>query len=303
MTQPPLLRPGDKIGICAPARKISQAEILPCLTQIRAWGYEVVQSSYLFSEHHQFAGTDDIRIQAVNEMFADPTIRAIIFARGGYGCHRVIEHLDWEPLVLNPKWLIGFSDTTLLAGAAFRKNILSIHGPLGICFGWPNYEANIQALKNIISEDPSSPMLATAQKSNRNGIAQGKLIGGNLSMLHNMIGTPYEFEYGGNILILEEVDEYVYHVDRMLQHLNQAGRLKHLAGLVVGSFSKMKDNDIPFGMDVKEIINSIVDKYDFPVAFDFPIGHESLNHPWIVGRNARLSVDSQTASLSYTNNA
>jgi muramoyltetrapeptide carboxypeptidase len=299
MQAPHYLKPGDVVGICAPARKISPAEIAPCISMLEGKGLRVKPAGNLFATHHQFAGTDEQRAQDLNALIHDKEVKAIVFARGGYGCLRIIQQVDWTALKKHPKWLVGFSDVTVLNAAAAKHGIQSLHAPLGICFGWADYAVNLEQTVATLMGTPTEIAYATTAADHVPGVGAGQLIGGNLSLLNNLMGTPYDYDYNGAILFIEELDEYLYHIDRMLQHLRLSGRLANLAGLIVGGFDQLKDNETPFGRTYREIVLDAVQAYHFPVAFDFPVGHGKQNLPLMVGRQAQLVVMPGSVRLAY----
>jgi muramoyltetrapeptide carboxypeptidase len=302
MIRPPYLKAGDTVTIVSTARKISRAELKPAVDIIESWGLKVKFGKNLFKSDRQFAGTDAERLADIQAALNSNTSAAVFFARGGYGTVRIIDRLDWKRFRKNPKWLIGFSDITVIHSHVHKHaEAESIHAPL--VFSLPKSNANClnvirdtlfgQSLRYTMSK-PSPG----AGKLNRPGNARGQLVGGNLSILHNLSGTPSDIETGGKILFLEDLDEYLYHIDRMMMQMKRSGKLASLAGLIVGSMTEMKDNDIPFGKSAEEIIAEAVEEYSYPVFFGFPAGHIPNNYPLIFGREVRLSVGAKL-SLSF----
>jgi len=291
-TTPPFLQPGDLIAIAAPARKISSEELRPCLERIRAEGFEYYYNPRLFAQHHQFGGTDAERTADMNELLANPAVKAILFARGGYGCLRIVDQIKWSVLQKNPKWLVGFSDLTVFLQTAFLHKVESLHAPLAINFmGQDTEEKSLHRVFQVLRGERMNYFYSSTQAIHRNGKASGKLVGGNLTLVHNLIGTPSDIDMTGCILFLEDVDEYLYHLDRMVLHLKRSGKLAQLNGLIVGGFTKLKDNEQPFGMNYVEIIREAVREYAYPVCFDFPAGHQSVNDPLVMGRIVELEVN------------
>lgn len=289
MNTPPLLVPGSKIGIVAPARKVSPEEMQPAIDQLHQWGFEVAKGMYLYEQDHQFAGTDQQRWADLQMMLDDASVNAVLFARGGYGCARIIDKLDFTRFMRSPKWLIGFSDFTALHSHVNRHcKIETMHAPMA--FNFPTTPAPVlDKLKQLltghtVSYDMSPSIL------NRLGKVQGELVGGNLSLLYAMAGTDSDLLTKGKILFLEDLDEYLYHIDRMMINLKRTQKLSHLKGLVVGGMSAMRDNTIPFGKSAEEIILDAVKEYDYPVCFGMPAGHVTDNHPLVLGRKIKLSV-------------
>lgn len=291
MIFPSFLQPGDRIRIVAPAGNVSKEKVLPGIELLRETGYEVVVGRHVFGRHFQYAGTDEERLADLQEAFNDHQTKAIICARGGYGSVRIIEKLDFAPLLKHPKWLAGFSDVTILHTVLNKLPLASVHGAMpGSFLENKKPGKSFQSLMEALTSGHSQVEME-ANSFNRAGKASGELVGGNLSLLYNLQGTPWQLDTRGKILFLEDVAEYLYHLDRMMQNLRLSGQLKGLSGLVVGGFSEMKDNDSPFGKSVFEIIREAVHQYNYPVCFDFPAGHIPKNISLILGGSYDLIVD------------
>ena len=295
---PSALQPGQRVAIVSPARKISAAELAPAIATLESWGLEVVLGETIAGDHHQFAGDDDLRRRDFQHQLDDPSIRAILCARGGYGTARIVDALDFSRFARQPKWVAGFSDITVLNSHLLRLGCASIHGVMPVLFHQAGGEAALESLRRALFGETTLPLVAAAHPLNRPGTATGELVGGNLSLLHTITGTASQASFAGRILFLEDLDEYLYHIDRMLLHLHRSGQLAGLAGLVVGHFSQMRDNAVPFGSAAEEIINAYAQLYDFPVGYGFPVGHEADNMALVVGSNARLMVDASGARLT-----
>jgi muramoyltetrapeptide carboxypeptidase len=290
MIQPPYLVKGDKIGIVSPARSITFEEVHPAIRFFQRHDLEVVLGTHVFSKHHQFAGTDLQRSRDMQQMLDDDSIRAIVCSRGGYGTVRIIDSLDFTRFRENPKWIVGYSDITVLHAHIHRiLGIETLHATMPVNMKNDRGDEAMHTLVKALSGEALAYSYPTPPLS-REGRAEGLLTGGNLSILHNLMGTVSEPETAGKILFLEEVDEYLYHIDRMMVNLGRAGKLAGLRGMVVGGLSKMNDNAIPFGKSAAEIIAGAVKDYNFPVCFDFPAGHLDANMAMIMGRKVRLSV-------------
>lgn len=287
MTSPPYLIKGDKIGIVASARKISREELKPSTDILTSWGLEVVLGKNLFNDNHQFSGTDNERAEDLQTMLDDTSIKAIISARGGYGTVRIIDLLRFDTFKKHPKWIIGYSDITVLHSHIHQLGIKTIHGTMPINF-LKNQEAT-ETLRKTLFNEPFDYTF-DSHPLNRKGTAQGELIGGNLSLLVALSGSSSEMDTKGKILFIEDLDEYLYHVDRMMMNLKRAGKLSELAGLIVGGMTEMKDNAIPFGKSAEEIIMDAVKDYQFPVCFNFPAGHCDRNLSLILGREVKMKV-------------
>jgi muramoyltetrapeptide carboxypeptidase len=291
MKTPPYLKKGDRIAIVSPARKISPAEAEPAINMFRAWGLEVVEGEHLYASYNQFAGSDDQRKSDMQRMLDDGSIRAIVSSRGGYGTVRIIDNLDFSRFVQNPKWIIGFSDVTVLHSHIHRHyNIETLHAIMPVnfkdkCESNPSLNSLRKALfgKELAYRYPAGPL-------SRKGSCKGQLIGGNLSILYSLTNTNSDIDTNGKILFIEDVDEYLYHIDRMMMNLRRSGKLEGLAGLIVGSMTKMHDNEIPFEKTVTEIIAEAVEDYPYPVCYNFPAGHVDDNRALILGREVTLEV-------------
>jgi muramoyltetrapeptide carboxypeptidase len=296
---PPYLMPGDTVAITCPAKKLPH-NINDAVKLLESWGLKVILGETVNASWNQFAGTDDVRATDMQQFLNNPEVKAIFAARGGYGTIRIIDKLDFNSFQEHPKWIIGFSDITVLHShvqAVF--GIESIHGqmPLTIPDGSkPSLESLRKALFN---EDLEYNY--TSGIPNKIGESTGILIGGNLTLLVMMAGSSSEQDYTDKILFLEDVGEYLYSLDRMMWNLKRASKLDNLKGLIVGSFTEMKDNDIPFGQSAEEIIMSHVAEYDYPVCFNFPAGHINDNQALILGRKVKMTVQNKEVNLIYTN--
>ena len=292
------LQPGDKIALISTARKVSSEEMQPAITVLQSWGLEVILGQTIGADFHQFAGPDELRLKDLQRFLDDASVKAILCARGGYGTARILDKLDFSKFAQNPKWVIGFSDVTALHAHLYKLGFESLHAIMPILFPREGSEAAIESLRKILFGEVIS-YEAPAHPFNKLGTAEGDLVGGNLSILHTIIGTKSDFDYAGKILFLEDLDEYLYHLDRMLVHLDRCGKLENLAGLIIGHMSDMKDNTIPFGQNAYEIIREHTAKYNSPVCFDFPVGHEAHNLALVCGRRVRLEVGESGSWLRY----
>jgi muramoyltetrapeptide carboxypeptidase len=295
MIIPQYLKSGDKVGVVATAKVVDKANTLYGIDMLKQWGLNVEVGLYVFEKYFQFAGTDEQRTEDLQRMIDDPEIKAIFMVRGGYGSTRIIDRIDYAPLVKNPKWICGFSDITAFHLHLYHLGIASFHAPMPSFFhaldqqSLNRYQSMLLGNMDIMRVRP--------HHLNKKGKATGKLVGGNLSMICHTIGTPSEIETEGNLLFFEDIGENLYRIDRMLVQLKRAGFLQHLAGLIVGQFSDMEDNEDSFGLNAFEIIHSHISAFDYPVAFDFPIGHTSTNFALPVGLEATLIVDEKAVQL------
>ena len=295
---PPALLAGQRVALVSPARKISAAELAPAIATLQSWGLDVELGESIAGEHHQFAGDDDLRRRDFQRQLDDPGIRAILCARGGYGTARIVDGLDFTGFRAAPKWVAGFSDVTVLNSHLLALGQASIHGVMPVLFHQPGGEQALETLRRALFGEAFQPIEVPAHPLNRPGTATGALVGGNLSLLQTITGTASQAGFAGRILFLEDLDEYLYHIDRMLLHLHRSGQLAGVAGLVVGQFSDMRDNAVPFGSTAYEIIDRYTRLYDFPVGYGFPVGHEADNRALVVGQTVTLAVDGAGARLT-----
>ena len=295
--RPSALQKGDQIGIISTARKISKEELKFAKNTLEYWGLKVVFGNNLFQEYNQFAGSDLQRSADLQQMIDNPDIKAIICARGGYGTVRILDLIDFSDLKANPKWIAGYSDVTALHSTLHNLNITSLHSTMPINFS-DNTKTSLESLKQILFGNLISYNFPR-HKLNRIGHAKGKVVGGNLSIIYSLLGSNTDINTDGKILFLEDLDEYLYHVDRMMMNLKRNGKLSKLAGLIVGGMSNMNDNTIPFGKSAIEIIAESVSEYDYPIAFNFPAGHIDNNNTIILGQNANLTIDRKNSNLTF----
>lgn len=296
-TTPPFLKPGDCIGIIAPARKISAGELNPAINQLESWGFKVKLGKHVYSESNQFAGTDEERASDMQQMLDDSEVKAIIAARGGYGSVRIIDKLNFSRFDRSPKWIAGFSDITVFhSHIQTHLGIETLHCTMP--FNFSKDAESTELLKKALLGELNKYTIE-AHPLNRKGKGAGILCGGNLSVLYSLAATFSDIDTEDKILFLEDVDEYLYHIDRMMMQLKRAGKLSHLSGLIVGGFSEVKDNAVPFGKTVEQIILDAVQEFDYPVCFGFPAGHGLKNFPLYLGRKVELIVDEKKVSLSF----
>ncbi|MCR4680624.1 MAG: LD-carboxypeptidase [Bacteroidales bacterium] len=278
MIIPPYLKRGDTVAIAAPARKISLEEIRPAVHMLQEASFNVYYDDRLFAQQNQFAGDEQTRAGYIQELLDSPAVNAIWFARGGYGSARIIDLLDFSAFKQHPKWLVGYSDITVFH-AHINKNydIATLHAtmPINVHEGEREIAAN-QSLLAALTGQPLHYKLYT-HPLNKPGYFEAPIIGGNLSVLYSLMGSPSDIDTDGKILFIEDLDEYLYHIDRMMTNLERSGKLDHLAGLIVGHMSDMHDNTIPYGKTAEEIVAEHCARHDFPVIFNFPAGHEADN--------------------------
>lgn len=303
MYQPATLLKGDKIGIISPAGKIDPEKVGVAVSKFEDSGYKVVLGNHVFDEENQFAGSDINRLCDFQLMLDDPEIKAILCARGGYGSIRILEHLDFDLFLRNPKWIIGYSDITVFH--SYLNNLLgveSLHATMPINFSSDKDENySISTLFQSLTGNLENYKIPS-HKLNRIGITEGEIIGGNLSILYSLRGTAMDFETHGKILFIEDIGEELYHLDRMMQNLKMGGKLSELQGVVVGGMSDMKAGDPDFGKTAYEIILESIENYSYPVVFDFPAGHIKENWALPFGKFLRLDVSEKSAEFIWDKN-
>lgn len=298
MLFPPLLVSGCRVAVAASARRIRDQDLEEGLARFRAWNLQFEFAPALSSPQHSYlAGTDDERRRDLQFFLDRSDLSAILCARGGYGTTRIIDQLDFTAFRRHPKWIIGFSDVTALHLRLQREEIASIHGSMPIQFRSLEHHESLASLVTCAFEGQFR-LSADVHQRNRQGIAQAFLTGGNLSLVVDSLGTRDEIQTAGKILLLEEIDEYHYKLDRMLVHLRRAGKLDHLAGLAIGHLTDMKETELPFGETCEEIVRHHVSQFSYPVAFGLPFGHAVPNRSWIVGAKAELQVTANGTTLT-----
>jgi muramoyltetrapeptide carboxypeptidase len=293
--KPSFLKPGDTIGLCAPARKVSREEMADGIAMLKSQGYEVLEAPNLYSEYHQFSGTEEQRAADFQGFLDNPEVKAIICARGGYGCVRFIDRIDFTEFKKHPKWIIGFSDVTVFHSHVIKHfGIATMHAPM--LFNYSKDRINEEAASHFLKMLTGTPIRyqystpEDIRKFNRKGSCTGELVGGNLSILYSLAGSESDIDTTGKILFLEDLDEYLYHIDRMMQQLKRSGKIKGLKGLIIGGMNDMRDNTIPYGKTAEEIITEALEGTDFPVCFGFPAGHIPRNLSLIFGTEVTLEV-------------
>lgn len=301
---PAFLKPGDRIGVLAPASIVKYEDVLPGIKLFtEQWGLEVVEGKTLRTSFNQFSASDEDRLTDMQQMLDDPSIKAIIAARGGYGCSRIVDSLNFDSFLQTPKWIVGFSDLTAFLSRTFQLGFASIHAPMAKTITCAGAELAGESLRQMLfGEMPAYEI--PAHPLNRSGHATAQVVGGNLCLLAHMIGSDTETDTDGKILFIEDINEYLYNLDRMMIQLKRSGKLAKLAGLVVGQFTDMKDNNSPtFGKDSYQIIEEHVAAFGYPVCYDFPVGHVGDNRAMGVGMEAALSVDDDSVQLRFLSNS
>ena len=295
---PPYLKKGDTIGIVCPSGTLSAKKAATCIETLEAWGYKVKIGKTLGTQHHYFSATDEARAADLQEMLDDKNVQAVLCGRGGYGMSRIIDLLDFKTFKKHPKWVIGFSDITLLHNHCTQAlKIASLHAPMAGAFN--NGQSNnewVLSLKHALQGKKANYKAAT-HTYNKFGKATGKLVGGNLTLVAHAVGTVSGLQTKNAILFLEDIGEYKYNIDRMMLQLKRSGMLKNLAGLVVGGFTQTKDSDPAFGATVYQIIEAAVAAYNYPVCYDFPVSHDKENYAIKHGMEYALEVTAKKVNL------
>jgi muramoyltetrapeptide carboxypeptidase len=303
--KPPYLKKGDTIGITAPAGFITQEEIQPAMAVMQSWGYTMAVGDTIGKKDFTFGGTDEERLNDLQKMLDDPKIKAIMCARGGYGAIRIVDRLTWNRFNANPKWVIGFSDITVLHSHIHTKLLTaSIHSKMTNSFpdDWNTAEPiqieTIISIQDALSGKKMS-YSAVPNPNNKEGVADGVLVGGNLKTLETLSGTASDLNTDGKILFVEDTGEYLYSIDRMFWNLKRTGKLSNLKALVVGGFKvKADDPGEEFGRTIEQIVLEKVSSYGYPVCFDFPVGHQKNNFALKCGVKHRLSIEENEVSLT-----
>lgn len=302
MIKPPRLKQNDTVGIVAPARSITVEEVETAIAIFKEWGLQVKQGKHLYSQYHQFAGKDKERAADFQEMVNNPEVRAIFCARGGYGTIKIMEHLDLEPLRNDPKWIVGFSDITVLHSCLNQHyGIQTLHAPMPVNLTRDSQKTEaIQMLNKALFEGSIEFSWETKTSTLPPEPLRGTLTGGNLSVLYSLSGTQYDVKTHEKILFIEDLDEYLYHIDRMLMNFKHSGKLDHIKALLVGGMTEMNDNKTPFGFTAEHIIKNITESYPFPVLYNLPSGHIPQNHPLFMGGEVVIErVEDSRAQIRF----
>jgi muramoyltetrapeptide carboxypeptidase len=299
ITIPPYLQKGDTIGIVCPAGYMPYEKAKTCIETLQRWGFKVSVGKTLGNQFNYFSGTDEERLNDLQSMLDDKEAKAILCGRGGYGLSRIIDDINFKHFKKNPKWIIGYSDITLLHAHLLSKfKIASLHSPMASAFNNDGAENEfVQSLKHALT-GKRYHYSCDPHPLNKNGVGEGELVGGNLSLLVHLIGTASDVDTKNKILFLEDIGEYLYNIDRMMIQLKRSGKLSKLAGLIIGGFTEMKDTTIPFGQDAYSIIHDKLKEYDYPVCFDFPVSHTERNYALKVGVSHKLNVTKNRVILT-----
>lgn len=294
---PPYLKKGDTVAIVATARKIDASTLQPGIKLLESWGLKVILGKTIGLEQSQLAGADWQRATDFQEMVDDPSVKAIWAAKGGYGTVRIVDRIDFSNFKKNPKWIVGFSDVTVLHSHINRLGFGTLHAMMAISAPSATTAAKESLRKALFGEKLSYTI--PHHSFNKVGKAKGELVGGNLSVLYSIQGSNSAVDLTNKILFLEDLDEYLYHIDRMMMNLKRNGSLKNLKGIIIGGMTSMNDNDIAWGKDALEIIQDIVKDLDIPVAYNFPAGHIKDNRALILGKSITLEVNEKETKVIF----
>ena len=297
MITPPYLQKGDTVALLATARKNIDDNLKPTIDLLHSWGLEAVVGSTIGLDYHQLAGTDEQRAADFQKQLDNPNIKAIWCVRGGYGTVRMLDLLDFTKFKQHPKWIIGFSDVTVLHNHLNTMGYKSLHGIMPVTVPRATPEA-VSSLKASLFGEPVSYSISPTPM-NRLGNATGELVGGNLSILYSLLGSPSAIDCKDKILFIEDLDEYLYHIDRMMMNLKRNGCIENLKGIIIGGMTSMKDNEVPWGKNALEIIDDVTKKYNIPVIFNFPAGHIRDNRALIMGNTVSMEVTATGSTLTF----
>lgn len=302
MIVPPYLQKNDTIGIVCPSGYMPKENFQTCINTLQEWGFNVKLGSTPGKQFHYFSGTDQERANDLQQMLDDADVKAILCARGGYGLSRIIDKLNFKKFVKQPKWIIGFSDITILHAHIFQQyKIATLHAPMAAAFNDAEYKNEyVLSLKDALL-GKTSVYSVNRNPLDREGECEGKLVGGNLALVAHLVGSASSFNTKNKILFLEDIGEYFYNIDRMLIQLKRAGMLDKLSGLIFGGFTDMKDTTIPFGQNIDDILQHHVKEYDYPVCYNFPVSHAKENYALKVGVKHRLVITNSSVQLKELN--
>jgi muramoyltetrapeptide carboxypeptidase len=298
-TLPKFLKPGNRVAISATARGIDAKDLRPIVQFLQSLKLEVVLCETIDQYFGQLSGTIASRTNALQKLLDDSNLHAIVFARGGYGTIQIIDNLNWELFNQHPKWIVGFSDlTALLCDLQHYTSSISVHGPMGST--WPKTSPEAQlSLRDLLLGNRLPDLSFPIHPANQGEAMSGILTGGNLSVLYSLSGSPSQVRPTGHILFLEDLDEYLYHIDRMMRNLSRSGWLEGLNGLLIGSFTDMHDHEVPYGKDAVEILSEIADQHRLPIIFGTPAGHQPHNFPLLMGAPVNISTSDHQTHLTY----
>ena len=297
MKIPPYLKKGDTVAIVCTARKFFPEDAKPAIDLLESWGLKVKLGKTIGLDSCQLGGTDTERAADFQEQLDNDNVKAIWCARGGYGTVRIIDMIDFSKFKKHPKWVMGFSDVTVLHNHLNTMGYKSIHGTMPVSIATTAPES-IETLKTVLFGEKLSYEIDPSPM-NRFGKATGELVGGNLSILYSLLGSKSAIDCTDKILFIEDLDEYLYHIDRMMMNLKRNGCLESIKGIIVGGMTKMKDNDIPWGKNANEIVQNVTQKYNIPILYNFPAGHVHDNRALIMGNTVSIDVNENCNTVVF----
>lgn len=299
MKIPAYLKKGDTVAIVCTARKFTAEEAQPAIELLKSWGLKVKLGTTIGLDNFQLGGSDTERTEDFQTILDDDSVKAIWCARGGYGTVRIIDNIDFSKFVQNPKWIIGFSDVTVLHSHIHNLGVATLHSIMP--FSVPKAEETAkESLKKALFGKHLSYEIPNSSH-NKKGTTKGVLVGGNLSILYSLLGSKSAIHTENKILYIEDLDEYLYHIDRMMMNLKRNGYFDKVKGIIVGGMTDMHDNSIPFGMNANEIILDVTKEYNIPICFDFPAGHLPDNRALILGKEVEFEVSEEVTRLEFRN--
>jgi muramoyltetrapeptide carboxypeptidase len=297
MITPEFLKKGDTVAILATARKIDELTLEPAVKLLESWGLHVVMGRTIGKEENQLAGPDWLRATDFQEMLDNPKIKAIWAAKGGYGTVRIIDRIDFTNFKKHPKWIVGFSDMTVLHSHINNMGIETLHAMMAISAKSATPDAIETLRKSLFGENLEYHI--SPHERNKNGKAKGEIVGGNLSVLYSIMGSKSQVDFKGKILFIEDLDEYLYHIDRMMMNLKRNGWFDGVKAVIVGGMTEMNDNDIPWGKDAHEIIEDVLKDYKFPIIYGFPAGHIKDNRALILGKTVSIDANDREVTVKF----
>jgi muramoyltetrapeptide carboxypeptidase len=297
MIIPPFLKAGDTVVLVCTARKFFPEDAKPAIDLLESWGLNVKLGTTIGLDNFQLGGTDSERATDFQAQLDDANVKAIWCARGGYGTVRIIDSLDFTNFKQHPKWIMGFSDVTVLHSQLNVERVASLHSIMPFTVPTAPEEVKDTLRKALFGETISYTI--PSKSYDVNGTASGELVGGNISILYSLLGSKSSIDTKDKILFIEDLDEYLYHIDRMMYNLKRNGYFEQVKGIIVGSMTDMHDNEIPFGQNEVQIITEIAKENRIPIAFQFPAGHQKDNRTLILGKQVNFEVNESEVVLSF----
>jgi muramoyltetrapeptide carboxypeptidase len=301
MITPPYLKSGDKVGIVCSAKRTKPEEIVDGIQLLKSWNLIPVVGKHTFNEYHFFAGTDQERTEDLQNMLDDDAIKAIIFTKGGYGTMKIIDALDFTNFIKNPKWIVGYSDITVLHNHIHNFNIETIHAVMLQGIPKCTAESKTSLKKALFGETLTYEISKNESNKNADSVVEGILVGGNLSIVYALIGSNSDIDTSNKILFFEDIDEYLYHLDRMLIALKRSGKLSNLKAILVGGMIDIKEATLDYGKTENEIILEETNSFNYPIYFGFPSGHQEDNRALILGREIKINSNDDTIKIEFKN--